>query len=142
MKRVILLLITLALTAFGGWALATSFPSDAQLAQESMNSIASYQPMCDHKAMRPRDTCLRFGKGAKSQSYSEMVEEYNKDHSPEGLRGRYNERRWLGIVLLVLGLGGLALVIRSFVRRRRPTTPDPTTGPGAPAPNMAGPVSP
>jgi hypothetical protein len=119
MKRIIALLITLGLTVLGLWAFATAFPSDAQLAQESASNIANYRPMCDHKEMRSRDVCMRFGKNAKTQSYAEMVEEYNRENSPEGLRGRYNARIWFGVGLLVVGLGGLALVIRAFVRRRK-----------------------
>jgi hypothetical protein len=130
MKRVIALLIMLGFTAFGVWALATAFPSDARLAQESSENIANYRPMCDHKEMRPRDVCMRFGGNAKTQSYQEMVDQYNQENSPDGLRGRYDIRKWLGVGLLVVGLGGLALVVRSFVRRRTPPPSSPLDGAG------------
>ncbi|OLE20915.1 MAG: hypothetical protein AUG44_29250 [Actinobacteria bacterium 13_1_20CM_3_71_11] len=130
MKRIIALLITLGFAALGLWALAAAFPSDAQVAQESTDKIASYRPVCDHKEMGPRDTCLRFGGNAKSQTYQEMVDQYNQENSPEGLRGRYDTRKWLGVGLLVVGLGGLALVVRSFVRRRTPPPSSPLDGAG------------
>jgi len=130
MKRVIALLLTLGFAALGVWALATAFPSDTQLAQESTDKIASYRPVCDHKEMRPRDMCMRFGGNAKSQTYQEMVDEYNKSNSPDGLRRAYDVRKWIGVGLLVVGLGGLALVIRSFVRRRTPPPPSPLYGAG------------
>ena len=130
MKRIIALLVALGLTGLGVLALATAFPSDAQLAQESTDKIASYRPTCDHKEMGPRDTCLRFGKNAKSQTYQEMVDEYDQQNSPEGVHKIYVARRWVGAVLVVLGLGGLALVIRSFVRRRTPPPSSPLDGAG------------
>ena len=50
-----------------------------------------------------------------------IMDQYNQENSPEGLRSRvYDTRKWLGVALLVVGLGGLALAVRSFVRRRTP----------------------
>jgi hypothetical protein len=58
------------------------------------------------------------------------VDQYNQENSPDGLRGRYDLRKWLGVGLLVVGLGGLALVVRSFVRRRTPPPASPLDGAG------------
>jgi len=128
MKKVIALLVALGFAAVGVWALATAFPDDARLTQESTDKITAYRPMCDHKEMRPRDVCMRFGGNAKSQSYQEMVDEYNRENSPDGLGRAYDVRKWLGVGLLVVGLGGLVLVSRSFGKHRTPPPPSPLDG--------------
>ncbi len=95
---------------FAGWQmLSHGTTTAAQRQQESAELVAQYQPTCDGKTMRPRDTCLVFGgSGDEGGSYQHMVDKYTADNSPQRLAER--DRGWRIAGYVGLGIGGLTLL--------------------------------
>lgn len=109
--RVVGFLIVLLLCGSGIAVYQASVRSDNALVNESNN----YEPVCNGEHMRPGDTCLRFGKGAVSQTYSEMV----ADHTPAKLAHTYANRRTFGVWLIVIGGVLGALIVLGIVLSAR-----------------------
>jgi hypothetical protein len=109
--RVVGFLIVLLLCGGGIALYEASVRSDNALVNESNN----YQPVCNGEHMRPGDTCLRFGKGAVSQTYTEMV----ADHTPAKLAHTYANRRAFGEWLIAIGGVLGALIVLGIVLSAR-----------------------
>jgi hypothetical protein len=100
--------------------------TDAQLQSESQAALQEpYTPECDGQNMGPRDTCIRFGKGQKSQTYREMVDEHEADLSVEAFASSHKHWRVFGYVVAIAGalltlltVYLLVLVVRSRAGRR------------------------
>jgi hypothetical protein len=122
MKRFAALLIIGKLTLIGAWAVASSFPSAARVAQESHDNIKDYRPVCGKHEMQPGEWCVRFGKD-EPLTYQERVDKYNAENTPEGIRKHYAARRLPGVAALLIAAVGLALVVGSSVRSRRQRAP-------------------
>jgi hypothetical protein len=112
-RRVVACVITGLILALGLWLFLANVRTDAQIQQESaQRSAEPYTPMCDGKQMRPGDVCMRFGGNAKSQTYREMVDEHDKEGSPQALSS--NHAYWRVAGLVVTAVGALALALSFF----------------------------
>jgi hypothetical protein len=108
--------IMMGLCVLGTWLFVASLRSDADIAREAS---APYLPICNHHAMAPGDTCVRFGDGADSQTYDQMVAQHAADSTPDKLRHQYANRRWTGAIMVGVGAGALTLTALTIVRSSR-----------------------